>query len=72
MNLLNAKVNRLTENYTMNMKIAYSGYQSEIEDAFWEAVQKDPAIFIIDDKVDEIKLKETYKSTARSFGVRLW
>ena len=52
----------------MNEKIAYSGFQSEIEDKFWETVQKNPTIFVIDEKIDEIKLKESYMSTARSFG----
>ena len=70
--ILNAKAERLTENYTMNLKIAYSGHQGDIEDAFMETVRKDPIKFIEEDKVDEIKLKEFYKSTARSFGVRLW
>ena len=71
-NLLINKANRLTENFTMNLKIAYSGCQHEIEDKFWETLQKNPLEFIKDDKVDEIKMKETYKSSARSLGVRLW
>ena len=70
--LLFNKTNRLTENYTMHDKIAYSGCQGAIEDAFWKTVEKDPTIFIIEDKIDEVKLKETYKSSARSLGVRFW
>ena len=70
--LLYAKADRLTENFTLNEKIAYSGCQRKIEDEFWETVKVDPKKFIIGDKIDEIKLKETYKSTARSFGVRIW
>ena len=56
----------------MNLKIAYSGCQREIEDKFWVTLEENPLEFIKDDKVDEIKMKETYKSTARSLGVRLW
>ena len=48
--LLFNKANRLTENNTMHDKIAYSGCQGAIEDAFWKTVKKDPMIFIIEDK----------------------
>ena len=37
-----------------------------------ETVKKDPMKFIEEEKIDEVKLKEFYKLTARSFGVRLW
>jgi hypothetical protein len=43
----------------MNLKIAYSGCQREIEDKFWGNLKKNPLEFIKDDKVDEIKMKET-------------
>ena len=56
----------------MNLKIAYSGCQHKIEDKFYETLKKNPFEFIIEDKVDEIKMKETYKSSARSLGVRIW
>ena len=70
--LLFDKANRLTENYTMHNKIAYSGCQCDIEDTFCKSIKKDPTIFIIENKIDEVKLNETYKKSARSLGVRLW
>ena len=59
LNLLFRKADRLTENFTMNLKIAYSGCQHEIEDKFWETLKKNPFEFLIEDKVDEIKMKPT-------------
>ena len=70
--LLYAKVDRLTQNFSLNEKIAYSGHQSQIEDSFLKIINVDPMKFISEGKVDEFKLKETYKSSAREFGVRIW
>ena len=52
-------------------KIAYSDCQHEIEDKFWELVKKEPLDYFIEDKVDDDKVRESYKSTARSYGVRI-
>ena len=57
--------------FANNGKIAYSDYQHEIEDKFWELVKKEPLDYFIEDKVDDDKVRETYKSTARSYGVRI-
>ena len=62
----------MTDNFSLNYKIANSGCQNEIQDDFWEIVEKNPAEFIIEDKVDESKLKETYKRSARNHGVKIW
>ena len=70
--ILYNKAEKLTENFTLNEKIWYSGCQGQIEDLFWKTVKKNPTEFIIEDKPDEIKLKETYKFSARSLGVRIW
>ena len=70
--ILYNKADRLTENFTMNQKIAYSGCQHKIEDLFWETIKKNPTEFLSEGKADEIKLKETYKSSARSLGVKIW
>ena len=65
------KADKLTMNFTMNQKIAYSNCQREIEDK-WQIVKEKPFDFFINDKIDDDKLKEAYKSTARSLGVRIY
>ena len=62
----------MTMNYTMNHKIANSGCQGQIEDDFWEILRKNPLDFFIEDQIDDVKLKETYKSCARNLGVRIY
>ena len=64
------KAERLSENYTMHNKIAYCDCQHEIEDRFWETIKADPMKFIIDDTIDEVKLKQTSIISAQSLGVR--
>ena len=45
---------------------------SEIEDNFWKIVKQKPLEFFIEDKLDEDKIRETYKAEARSLGVRIY
>ena len=71
-NLLFHKADRITMNFTQNLKIAYSGCQHAIEDKFWESLKKNPSEYIIEGKVDYEKMRETYKSSARSLGIRIW
>ena len=66
MKLLLNKADRLTENFSMHQKIAYSGCQREIEDAYMKILTTNPLDFF------EEKVYQTYKATARSFGVRMW
>ena len=58
--------------FANNGKIAYIDCQHEIEDKFWELVKKKPLDYCIEDKVDDDKVRETYKLTARSYGVRIY
>ena len=71
-NLLYDKADKITMNFTSNYKIAYSNCQHEIEDEFWKIIKENPFEFFIQDKVDDTKLRETYKSSARSQGVRIY
>jgi hypothetical protein len=71
-NRLNNIADRITMSFANNQKIAYSGCQREIQDKFWELVKKEPLEYFIKDKVDDDKLRESYKSTARSYGVRIY
>ena len=63
---------RITMSFANNGKIGYSGCQGEIEDQFWKILNKKTLDFFIKDKLDDDKVYETYKSTARSLGVRIW
>ena len=58
--------------FANNPKIGYSGCLGEIEDEFWKALKQKPLEFFKNDKLDDDKVYETYKSTARSLGVRIW
>ena len=58
--------------FICNHKIAYSGCQGNIEDNFWKIVKQKPLEFFIEDKLDEDKIRETYKAEARSLGVRIY
>ena len=71
-NRLNNIADRITMSFANNQKIAYSGCQREIQDKFWELVKKEPLEYFIEDNVDDDKLRESYKSTARSYGVRIY
>lgn len=71
-NHLYDKADRITMGFTCNHKIAYSGCQGEIEDNFWKIVKQNPLEFFIEDKLDENKIRETYKAEARSLGVRIY
>ena len=76
-NRLHNIADRITISFANNGKIAYSDCQHEIEDKFWELVKKEPLDYFIedkvdDDKVDDDKFRETYKSRARSYGVRIY
>ena len=53
-------------------KIACSGCQGDIEDEFWKILKEKPLEFFKQDKLDDDKVYETYKSTARSLGVKIW
>ena len=59
-------------NFTMNYKIANSGCQRKIEDEFWKILEKNPLDFFNGDQLDELKVKETYESTERFLGVRIY
>ena len=72
MKILLDKADRITMNFTMNHKIAYSNCQHEIEDKFWQIVKEKPSDFFSNDKIDDDKLKEAYKFSARSLGVRIY
>ena len=53
----------------MHQKIAYSGCQREIEDAYMKILTTNPLDFFVEEKLDEEKV---YKATARFFGFRMW
>jgi hypothetical protein len=71
-NILFDKADRITMGFTMNHKIAQSNCQGEIEDDFWKIIKKNPREYLIENKVDDEKIRETYKSTARLHGVRIY
>ena len=71
-NCLYNRVDYITMDFCNNLKIAYSGCQHEIEDNFWEIIKKNPNEYFIEDQIDENKIRETYKRTARSLGVRIY
>ena len=71
-NLLFHKADRISENFTMNYKIANSNCQHQIEDLFWKVLEENQDNFFTDDEVDYDKIKEAYKSSARSLGVRIY
>ena len=71
-NILTNCADRITMSFANNGKIGYSGCQGQIEDEFWKSLNKKPLDLFIQDKLDDDKVYETYKSTARSFGVRIW
>ena len=71
-NILFDKADRITMGFTMNHKIAHSNCQGEIEDDFWKIIKKNPREYLIENKVDDEKIRETYKSTARLHGVRIY
>ena len=71
-NLLFSKATRITESFSMNQRIGNSGCDREIEDEYWKILTQNPLDFYDDDKLDEEKVYQTYKATARSFGVRMW
>ena len=56
----------------MNQRINNSGCHRQIEDEFWKILAQNPLNFYDDEKLDEEKVYQTYKATARSFGVRMW
>ena len=58
--------------FANNPKIAYSGCQGVIEYEFWTFLKETPLEFFKQDKLDDDRVYETYKSTARSQGVRIW
>ena len=58
--------------FANNLKIAYSGCQGDIEDEFWKILKENPLEFFKQDKLNDDKVYETYKSTARSLRVRIW
>ena len=60
------KADRLTMSFANNGKIAYSGCQGDIEDEIWKILKEKPLDFFKQDKLDDDKVYETYKSTARS------
>ena len=65
LDLLYGKVQRLIQNFSLRDKIAFSGCQSQIEDSFLEIINADPMKFVSEAGIDEVRLKETYKSSAR-------
>ena len=71
-NLLYDRADRITMAYACNHKIAYSNCQGQIEDKFWTTLKEKPLEYLTQNQVDEDKIRETYKSTARSLGVRLY
>ena len=71
-NLLFSKAKRITESFSMNQRINNSGCHRKIEDEYWKILTQNPLDFYDDDKLDEEKVYQTYKATARSFGVRMW
>ena len=56
----------------MNQRIAYSGYQGQIQDNFWDKIQKKPLEYFVDDQLDDDKVKESYKAEERARGVRIY
>ena len=71
-NILINCADRITMSFANNRKIGYSGCQGQIEDEFWKILNKKPLDFFHEDKLDDDKVYKTYKSTARSLGVRIW
>ena len=69
-NKLAHKANRISENFTMNYKIANCNCQHQIEDNFWEILKEAPDEYFKEDKVDDDKIREAYKLSARKF--RIW
>ena len=62
-NLLSYKAERISENFTMNHKIASlsSDCQHHIEDNFWRILKEKPHEYFLDDKVNDDKIREAYK-----------
>ena len=71
-NRLYNRVDYITIGFCNNLKIAYSGCQHEIEDKLWEIIKRNPNEYFIEDQIDENIIRETYKRTARSLGVRIY
>ena len=58
----------------MNNKIASqsSDCQHQIEDNFWRILKEKPHEYFLDDKVNDDKIREAYKFSARTLGVRIY
>ena len=52
------KANGISENFTMNWKIANCYCQHQIEDNFWEILKENPHEYFKDNKVDDDKIRE--------------
>ena len=72
MQILFNRADKITEGYSMNHKIAYSGCQGQIQDNFWTKIRMKPLEYFVEEKVDDDKIKETYKVEARALGVRIY
>ena len=71
-NRLYDKADRISMGFTMHNKIAHSNCQHEIEDSFWKILREKPLEYFNGNKIDEEKVRQTYKSAARSLGVRIY
>jgi hypothetical protein len=58
--------------FPCNHKIAYNGCQCEIVDNFWKILKQKPQEYLNGDKINDDKIRETYKSEAKSVGVRIY
>ena len=72
MQLLFNKADKTMMGYSMNHKIAYSGCQGQIQDNFWSKIQMKPLEYFVGEKLDDDKVKETYKVEARALGVKIY
>ena len=72
MQLLFNTADRIMMGFSMNHRIAYSGYQGQIQDNFWKIIEMKPLEYFVDDKLDDDKVKESYKAEARALGVRIY
>ena len=72
-NIVYNKADQITMSFACNHKIAYSDCQHDIEDKFWKVIREKPLEFLDNnERFDDTKVRETYKSIARSLGVRIY
>ena len=57
---------------TLNHIIAYSGCQGQIQDNVWSKIKMKSLVCFVEEKLDDDKLRETYKVEARALGVRIY